>query len=154
MNIIQNKKQKGINKYDIKGKEHVIKTLKQIQKNYVLPYPTKEWYILDEVIEEIKKETVSKQVYEQEYNTRKRFETEILRLESIINNQWISVEENLPEERHAVLVYCPQQKNIYCAYYDKNEWWTFGDIKKQIEFEVVAWRPLPTNPFNDERFGD
>lgn len=130
----------------LKGKESVIKTLKQLQGDYVLPYPTKEWYILDEVIEELKTETVSREVYEQEYNARKRLGTEITRLERIINNQWIYVKENLPEERHAVLVYCPQQKNIYCAYYDKKEWWIFGGAKRRIGLKVVAWRPLPTNP--------
>lgn len=140
--------------------------LEKIQNDYTVydgfyPRMTKEWCVLNRAIKELK-EIVPKRVYEHEHDLRKRFETEIIRLEAIINNQWIFVEEKLPEERHAVLVYCPERKNIYCAYHNKKKWWVFGADNRQIELEIVAWKPLPippsyklcdTNPFNDERFG-
>ena len=66
-------------------------------------------------------------------------------------NRWIPVTERLPEEKLAVLVWCPQRKNIYCAYYDKrnankvvySEWFIFGAFNTIIDEDVVAWMPLP-----------
>ena len=57
--------------------------------------------------------------------------------------RWIPCRERLPEERKAVLVYCPERKNIYCACYENEQWWIFGAYFEKIEFEVVAWQPLP-----------
>ena len=34
-------------------------------------------------------------------------------------NKWIPVSERLPEECIAVLVWCPERKNIYCACHRK-----------------------------------
>lgn len=57
--------------------------------------------------------------------------------------RWIPVNEKLPEERIAVLVWCPERKNIYCACYEGKHWWIFGAYFKKIELEVIAWMPLP-----------
>lgn len=61
---------------------------------------------------------------------------------------WIPVTERLPEKRLAVLVWCPEYKNIYCAYLDREQWWIFGTYTK-LDFEVVAWQPLP-EPYKAE----
>lgn len=64
-------------------------------------------------------------------------------------NRWIPVSERLPEEKQAVLVWCHQYKNIYCAYLEKKQWWIFGAFVQIVPSEVVAWMPLP-KPFNAE----
>ena len=68
--------------------------------------------------------------------------------------KWIPVSERLPEEKQSVLVWCPQYKNIYCAYLEKEQWWIFGAFVQIVPNEVVAWMPLPT-PFEpQERSGE
>lgn len=56
---------------------------------------------------------------------------------------WIPVTERLPEDKQSVLVWCPQYKNIYCAYLNKEQWWIFGAFVQIVPNEVVAWMPLP-----------
>ena len=60
--------------------------------------------------------------------------------------QWIPVSERLPEDKQSVLVWCPQYKNIYCAYLEKEQWWIFGAFVQIVPNGVVAWMPLP-NPY-------
>ena len=61
-------------------------------------------------------------------------------------NNWILVKEDLPEFGHAVLVYCPDNKNIFCAcLVGKCEWHIFG-TSRRLEEEVVAWTNLPDYP--------
>ena len=70
--------------------------------------------------------------------------TDIRALPSVKSTQgWIPVSERLPKERIAVLVYCPERKNIYCACYEEKQWWIFGAYFKKIEEDVIAWMPLP-----------
>lgn len=64
-------------------------------------------------------------------------------------SKWIPVSERLPEERIAVLVWCPERKNIYCACYEEKQWWIFGTYFKKIELDVIAWMPLP-QPYKAE----
>ena len=59
------------------------------------------------------------------------------------SRQWILVSEGLPEEKQSVLVWCPQYKNIYCAYLEKEQWWIFGAFVQIVPNEVIAWMPLP-----------
>ena len=56
---------------------------------------------------------------------------------------WIPVSERLPEDDQSVLVWCPQYRNIYCAYLEKGQWWVFGAFVQIVPNEVVAWMPLP-----------
>lgn len=57
--------------------------------------------------------------------------------------RWIPVKERLPEESTAVLVWCPERKNIYCAYREVNQWWIFGAYFEKVTFKVTAWMQLP-----------
>ncbi len=66
--------------------------------------------------------------------------------------RWIPVTERLPKERTAVLVWCPERKNIYCAYYEEKRWWIFGAYWEQVGMEIIAWMPLP-KPYNAESEG-
>jgi hypothetical protein len=63
--------------------------------------------------------------------------------------KWIPVSERLPEDSYAVLVWCPERKNIYCAYLEKEQWWIFGAFVQIVPNEVVAWMPLP-EPYKAE----
>lgn len=62
---------------------------------------------------------------------------------------WIPVTERLPEESTAVLVWCPERKNIYCAYCEEKRWWIFGAYWARVETEIIAWMPLP-QPYKAE----
>lgn len=56
--------------------------------------------------------------------------------------RWISVDDKLPEENFSVLVWCPERRNIYCAYYRQGEWYVFGAYNNILK-DVIAWMPLP-----------
>lgn len=65
-------------------------------------------------------------------------------------SEWISVDERLPENRIAQLVWVPERRNIYAAYFDKEVgdgyWRVFGSYGRAIEQEVTHWMPLPDPP--------
>ena len=69
---------------------------------------------------------------------------------SALSEKWIPVSEGLPEKGLAVLVWCPERKNIYCAYYEEKQWWIFGAYFEKITLDIVAWRPLPEPYKGDE----
>ena len=63
---------------------------------------------------------------------------------------WIPVSERLPEECTGVLVYCPENYNIFLAYLKHGKWYIFsphGD--ESINEPIVAWMPLP-EPYKTE----
>lgn len=77
-----------------------------------------------------------------DYDRWKALDMAIKALEQ--ESKWIPVSERLPEDKQAVLVWCPQYKNIYCAYLEKEQWWIFGAFVQIVPNEVVAWMSLPT----------
>ena len=65
-------------------------------------------------------------------------------------NEWIPTNKSLPEECIAVLVNCPTNKNIFCAYLEKGKWFIFSPIGNEKLNELVdAWMPLP-NRYKEE----
>lgn len=60
---------------------------------------------------------------------------------------WIPVSEKLPENKKAVLIWCPMYKNIYTAYLDPsdNTWQHFGSHLHSCS-NVTHWMPLPAPP--------
>ena len=60
-------------------------------------------------------------------------------------DRWISVEERLPEEKHAVLVWQPQYLNSYVVTLSEGEWYVFGGYGTKV-FGVTHWKPLPEPP--------
>jgi hypothetical protein len=63
--------------------------------------------------------------------------------------RWIPVSEGLPDERQSVLVWCPEYRNMYCAYLKNKNWWIFGAFSQIIPNAVIAWMPLP-EPYKTE----
>lgn len=78
----------------------------------------------------------------------------------IINNaptvnpyEWISVEDRLPNELFmSVLIYCPDNDNIYCAYLNaRNEWHIFDQTSGLLVLErVTHWMPIPKPPTEND----
>lgn len=68
-------------------------------------------------------------------------------------NPWIFVSEQLPRNNHAVLVYDPIYKNIYCAYLNGRLWTIYGTTNKIIH-NVIAWMYLPEPPHIEENINE
>ena len=58
-------------------------------------------------------------------------------------NEWISVEERLPETHRAVLVYCPQNLCTYCADLEHNGTFELFGTMSQVIYPPTHWMPLP-----------
>ena len=68
-------------------------------------------------------------------------------MDEMNNDDWIPVEERLPENERMVLVTCQTKKGIRStnrAYYDGAFWHGSGSMSS-----VTAWQPLP-EPYKDE----
>jgi hypothetical protein len=78
---------------------------------------------------------------------------EVLHNSGYRKSEWISVEDRLPDELFAaVLIYCPDRDNIYCAYLNaRNEWHIFDyGAGQQVDERVTHWMPLPSPPTEKE----
>ncbi len=65
--------------------------------------------------------------------------------------EWISVDERLPEECKSVLVYCPYYDNILMCYLERGKWFLFGPgsvalDQTQPEWKVEYWKMIPDKP--------
>ena len=87
------------------------------------------------------------------YNNADRDEVaESLVLSSPTIGGWISVEDRLPETRHAVLVYTPHHKNIWAAsMHEDGNWYiwsTGGKVLLDPDWNgpITHWMPLPEPP--------
>ena len=63
--------------------------------------------------------------------------------------EWVSVDDRLPDYFTSVLVWCPGNKCIYAAYRNaRQEWYTFDDtIAGHVVVNMVThWMPMPTAP--------
>lgn len=73
-----------------------------------------------------------------------------LAIKALEQTRWIPVSERLPERNKAVLVWCPEYKNIYCAYCNSyGDWEIFGGTHMYTE-TPIAWRLLPPGPYKAE----
>ena len=63
--------------------------------------------------------------------------------------EWVSVDDRLPDYFTSVLVWCPGNKCIYAAYRNaRQEWYTFDDtIAGHVVVNMVThWMPMPNPP--------
>ena len=63
--------------------------------------------------------------------------------------EWVSVDDKLPDYFTSVLVWCPGNKCIYAAYRNaRQEWYTFDDtIAGHVVVNMVThWMPMPERP--------
>jgi len=80
---------------------------------------------------------------------RQQYEKGYADAERICKNKWIPVSKRLPKDCTAVLIWCPERKNIYCAYLEEKQWWIFGAHFQRVTLDVTAWMPLP-EPYTAE----
>ena len=58
---------------------------------------------------------------------------------------WVSVEDRLPEDTRAVLVWDPLYENRYTMYWKEGQWFFFGG-SGEVDCNITHWKPLPESP--------
>lgn len=65
-------------------------------------------------------------------------------------NDWISVNDKLPENIRSVLVWDSVDNDVFTGYYCKYNGWTVdGFYDVEYHFNVTHWMPLPEPPKED-----
>lgn len=61
--------------------------------------------------------------------------------------------ETAPKDRRSRLVWCPENKNVYCVYWEApkeqpclGKWAYFGGTNSELIDEPTHWMPLPNPP--------
>lgn len=73
-------------------------------------------------------------------------------LEKALTDDWIPVEDDLPEYLIGVLVYVENEDHITAGYLEPNKqqepaFWTLTDDGRQVELQFIThWRRLPQRP--------
>ena len=85
-----------------------------------------------------------------QYNTPAGIDKAITMLEKQ-EQKWISVEDRLPEIRHAVLAYNPFHKNIWAvSMHEDGEWYYWIPSTKKYDPDwqgpITHWMPMPEMP--------
>ena len=64
-------------------------------------------------------------------------------------SEWIKVQQRMPGDTKSVLVWCPERKNTYSAYWVAPYWYFFGGSgigRGVIDEKVTHWTPKPDPP--------
>ena len=69
-----------------------------------------------------------------------------------MNNKWISVKDQLPDDQQEILTYWAEKKMIdaqtyYLEYGTPGQWWMFGWQNHLLSSgRITHWMPLPEPP--------
>jgi hypothetical protein len=63
-----------------------------------------------------------------------------------MSEKWISVLQAMPQDTKAVLVWCPELRNKYTAFWCNSEWCHFAPGTRLLNEEVSHWMPTPDGP--------
>ena len=63
-----------------------------------------------------------------------------------LDDQWVSVDDRLPDVEDPVLALCLRDEVIVADYYNHNEWHDLGNDHFYLEGTVTHWMPLPEPP--------
>jgi hypothetical protein len=67
--------------------------------------------------------------------------------------EWIRVQERMPPNTVAVLVWCPERENTYTANWRAPFWYHFADGGRRMKQMVTHWMPLPDPPLDPPKNG-
>lgn len=65
--------------------------------------------------------------------------------------EWISVNDRLPENICPVLVVLEGMSTAFNGWYHDGKWWTVGAGTRPFKQKVTHWMPLPTPPKGENK---